>query len=129
GTLCENSALQARPVTRVSPIVYACVTVLPVVLAPCVAGEGWSRDPGVRAVLVASLVLAAGSAVQLAGTPAVAGLIAADSSSEVSETARRPRERRSATTRSTETSDDVGTAPSCTTTIAPARSSSSGASR
>jgi hypothetical protein len=125
GTLCENSALQQRPVTQTAPVVLAVATVVPVVLAPFLAGEHWSGSAGVRAVLVASLVLVVAAAAQIARTPAVAAVLEADASSRRSGTGRRPRARRNASTRPTDAADERGVESASTTTIAPARSSSS----
>jgi drug/metabolite transporter (DMT)-like permease len=126
GTLCENSALQRRPVTQVAPLVLAAATVVPVVLAPFVAGEGWAHGPLVRTILVGSLVLVIGGAVQLTRSPAVAAVLATDARSRRSGTGRRPRARRKATTLPTAAADARASESTTTTTIAPGRSSPPG---
>ena len=130
GTLCENSALQHRPVTQVVPLVFAAATVVPVVLAPFVAGEGWNHGILVQAILVGSVALVLVGAAQLARTPAVVAVLAVDAeaSSRRSGTGRRPWARRKATTRSTAVADARPSDPATTTTISPARSSSPGQS-
>jgi drug/metabolite transporter (DMT)-like permease len=125
GTLCENSALQRRPVTQVAPLVLAAATVVPVALAPLLAGESWGESAGVRAVLVASLALVVGGAAQLVRTPAVAAVLAIDASRRPSGTGRSPRARKEARTRPSSAREERSSVPASTTTIAPARSSSS----
>jgi hypothetical protein len=125
GTLCENSALQRRPVTQTAPLVLAAATVVPVVLAPFVAGEDWSGGAGLRAVLVVSLVLVVAGAAQIARAPAVAAVLEAEASSRRSGTGRSPRARRSARMRPTDAADPRAVESASTTTIAPPRSSSS----
>jgi drug/metabolite transporter (DMT)-like permease len=128
GALAENSALQSSPVTQVSPLVFATTTVLPVVLAPFVAGEGWSHDPLVRSVLIAALVLVLVSAATLARSRAVAAVMLAEASSAESETGRSPDEKSRDTVRSSEVSAEGPAESSVTTTIAPERSPSVGSS-
>jgi len=128
GTLCENSALQRRPVTQTAPLVLAAATVVPVVLAPFLASEDWSHSAGVRVVLVSSLVLVLAGAAQLARAPAVASVLGDEASRIRSGTGRRPRERRRASTPSSALADPGSSASASTTTIAPARRSSPGRS-
>ena len=75
GLVSEMTALQRRSAIRVFPIVLVVQIVLAVLLAPVLAGERWTTDPLLLAVLGASLaVLAAGTAV-LASSGAVAAMV------------------------------------------------------
>jgi drug/metabolite transporter (DMT)-like permease len=74
GLISESTALQAFAATRVAPTVLVMQIVIPVVLAPLVGGEGWSRTPLGGAVLGAALVTIAVGAGLLASSPAVARL-------------------------------------------------------
>ena len=58
-TLTEMSAFQHRPATQVVPVVLTAQAVVPVLLAPLVAGEHWSSSGLGRLGLVGSLVLVA----------------------------------------------------------------------
>jgi hypothetical protein len=78
GTLTEMSALQRRPATQVAPIVLALTTLVPVALAPVLAGETWSGNPWVRAALVASIVLIVAGAGVLGTSPAVGAVLEAE---------------------------------------------------
>jgi hypothetical protein len=60
GTLGELSALQTMPVTRVAPVVFVLTTLIPVGLAPVLAGETWTSIPVV--VVGAATVLLGGAA-------------------------------------------------------------------
>ena len=75
--LSEMSALQARPATHVAPAMFAVQVLVPVLLAPLIFGESWGSTPLGGAALVASMLVAVGGAVTLAGSPAVGGVIAA----------------------------------------------------
>jgi len=75
GTLSEMSALQRRPATQVAPIVLALTTLVPVALAPVLAGETWSGDPWLRVALGASILLIVGGASVLATSPAVGAVL------------------------------------------------------
>jgi len=59
GMLTEMSAFQHRPATQVVPVVLTAQAVVPVLLAPLVAGEHWSSSGLGRLGLVGSLVLVA----------------------------------------------------------------------
>jgi drug/metabolite transporter (DMT)-like permease len=74
GLLSESTALQRFAATRVAPTILVMQIVIPVVLAPLVGGEGWSRTPLGGAVLGAALVAVAVGAGLLASSPAVAPL-------------------------------------------------------
>jgi len=74
-TLSEMSALQRRPATQVAPIVLALTTLVPVGLAPVLAGETWSGDPWLRVALATSIVLIVGGASILATSPVVGAVL------------------------------------------------------
>lgn len=72
----EMSALQLRPATRVAPLLAAIETLVPVLLAPVVLHEHWSRGPLGGAVLIGALALVVGGAVILSRSAGVSRLIA-----------------------------------------------------
>ena len=75
GLLSEMTALQARSAIRVFPTVLVTQMVVAVVLAPLLAGEGWSTKPFVVVALAASLaVVAVGTAVLASAPPVVAAV-------------------------------------------------------
>jgi drug/metabolite transporter (DMT)-like permease len=75
GVLSENTALQSRPASQVAPLVFSAQTVLPVLLAPLLAGEHWGGTPlGGWAVAIALAVVIAG-VLLLATSHAVDALI------------------------------------------------------
>jgi len=76
--LNENSALQLRPVTRVTPVVFSLNVLVPVALAPLLANEPWSRSLGVRIVLVSSIAAVGIGMVVLAHSKTVGALIKTD---------------------------------------------------
>jgi hypothetical protein len=88
GTLSEMSALQRRAVTQVAPLVFAVTTLVPVALAPVVAGEAWPSSPARDATLVVALLLTAGGALGLAGSDPVGRALSAEASSSSSDTGR-----------------------------------------
>jgi drug/metabolite transporter (DMT)-like permease len=65
--LSEMSALQARPATRVAPVMFAVQVLVPVILAPLIFGEKWGATP------LGGLALAGFILVALAGTTLLAG--------------------------------------------------------
>jgi drug/metabolite transporter (DMT)-like permease len=73
--LSEMSALQRRPATHVAPVMFAVQILVPVVLAPLIFGESWGNTPLGGAVLVASMAIAVGGTILLAGSPAVGAVI------------------------------------------------------
>lgn len=73
--LSEMSALQHRPATHVAPTMFAVQVLVPVLLAPLIFGESWGSTPLGGAVLVASMLVAVGGTVLLAGSPAVGAMI------------------------------------------------------
>ena len=75
GTLSEMSALQRRPATQVAPIVLGLTTLVPVALAPVLAGETWAGSVWLRIALGASILLIVGGASVLATSSAVGAVI------------------------------------------------------
>jgi drug/metabolite transporter (DMT)-like permease len=75
GVLSENTALQSRPASQVAPLVFSAQTVLPVVLAPLLAGEHWGSTPLGGGALVISLAGVVAGVVLLATSRAVDALI------------------------------------------------------
>lgn len=73
--LSEMSALQQRPATHVAPTMFAVQVLVPVLLAPLIFGEFWGSTPLGGGVLVASMAVAVGGTVLLAGSPAVGAVI------------------------------------------------------
>jgi drug/metabolite transporter (DMT)-like permease len=74
GLISESTALQRFAATRVAPTVLVMQIVIPVTLAPLVAGEAWGDTPLGGAVLVGALVMVGVGAGLLASSPAVARL-------------------------------------------------------
>ena len=103
GTLSEMSALQRRPATQVAPIVLGLTTLVPVALAPVLAGETWSGDPWLRVALGASILLIVGGASVLATSPAV-GAVLDESGNGTADSEERES---TPSARSTSASDDV----------------------
>ena len=62
GFLSQVTALQRRSATQVGPVVYVIPVLVPVLLAPFLTGEDWSRTPLGGAVLVASLLVVSAGA-------------------------------------------------------------------
>ena len=69
--LSEMSALQRRPATHVAPVMFAVQVLVPVLLAPLIFGESWGSTPLGGVALVASMVIAVGGTILLAGSKAV----------------------------------------------------------
>ena len=76
GVLSEMSALQSWPVTQVAPIVFGLNVLVPVLLAPVVAGEAWSR--GDQLMLPAALVLLSLGLITVARSTAVTAALTAE---------------------------------------------------
>ncbi len=74
-TSSEMSSLQRRPATRVAPVLAAIETLVPVLLAPLVVHEHWSRGPLGGGVVLGALVLVVGGAVLLSRASGVSSLI------------------------------------------------------
>lgn len=73
--LSEMSALQRRPATHVAPAMFATQVLVPVVLAPLIFDEPWGGTPLGGALLVASIAVAVGGTVLLAGSRPVGAVI------------------------------------------------------
>jgi drug/metabolite transporter (DMT)-like permease len=73
--LSEMSALQHRAATHVAPTMFAVQILVPVLLAPLIFGESWSSTPLGGVVLVASMAVAVGGTVLLAGSSTVGAVI------------------------------------------------------
>jgi drug/metabolite transporter (DMT)-like permease len=76
GLIAESTALQRAAATRVAPPVLSMQIAIPVVLAPLVGGEGWSDSPLGGVVLAAALAILVAGVTLVAGSRAVAGVIA-----------------------------------------------------
>lgn len=76
GVTSESTALQRAAATRVAPAVLALQIAIPVVLAPLVGGEPWGATPLGGAVLALGLLLVGTGVALVAGSPAVAAIIA-----------------------------------------------------
>ncbi|MBS1860836.1 MAG: hypothetical protein JSS68_03895 [Actinobacteria bacterium] len=81
--LSEMSALGRRPATQVTPVMFAVQVVVPVILAPLIFGESWSGTPGGGVALVASVLIAIGGVIALAGSPAVGAVIESAHAEEI----------------------------------------------
>jgi drug/metabolite transporter (DMT)-like permease len=76
GVLNEMSALQRRPATQVAPVVFGLNIIVPVVLAPILAGESW-KLPGVeRSALLASLLAVIAGIISLSRSETVVAVLA-----------------------------------------------------
>jgi len=74
-TSSEMSSLQRRPATRVAPVLAAIETLVPVLLAPLVVHEHWSRGPLGGGVVLGALALVVAGAVLLSRASGVSSLI------------------------------------------------------
>jgi drug/metabolite transporter (DMT)-like permease len=74
GFLCETTALQRRPATKVAPVILVMQIVIPVVLAPIVGGEKWADTPLHGGVIGIGLVLVSVGAALLTGSKVVTDL-------------------------------------------------------
>jgi hypothetical protein len=90
GVLSEMSALQSRPAIQVAPVVFVTQTVIPVVLAPLLLGEGFAATPLGGVPLAASLALLVAGAALLARSPLLLALMAPQPVSEDSDSTASP---------------------------------------
>lgn len=81
--LSEMSALGRRPATQVTPVMFAVQVLVPVILAPLIFEESWSGTPGGGVALVASVLVAIGGVIALAGSPAVGAVIESAHAEEI----------------------------------------------
>ena len=72
GLLSETTALQVRAVTQVVPAIFVIQMIVPVMLAPYLAGEHWTTTPAGGLPLALALALVAAGVATLAHRPAVA---------------------------------------------------------
>jgi len=75
GVLGEMSSLQSRPAIQVAPVVFVTQTLVPVVLAPILLGESFSRTPLSGVPLGISLALLVTGAALLARSPLLLALM------------------------------------------------------
>jgi drug/metabolite transporter (DMT)-like permease len=73
--LSEMSALQRRAATHVAPVMFAVQVLVPVLLAPLIFGESWGSTPLGGVALGASMAVAVGGTVLLAGSQAVGAVL------------------------------------------------------
>jgi drug/metabolite transporter (DMT)-like permease len=78
GLLSEQTALQRRQATQVTPIVFVIELVIPLLLAITIGGESWGSNPLSLCSITAGLGLLIVSVVVLMRTPAVSQLLAGD---------------------------------------------------
>ena len=90
GLLSESSALQRAAATKVAPTVLVLQIAIPVALAPIVGGESWSGTPLGGAVLIGALVLLSVGVLLLAGSKAVADVLAEPPAEDLTDTAPAP---------------------------------------
>ena len=76
GVLNEMSALQQQPVTQVAPMVFGLNVIVPVLLAPVLAGESWRLPGADRSALLASLIAIIVGTVALSRSPTVVTVLA-----------------------------------------------------
>jgi len=76
GVVSEMSALQSSPVTQVAPIVFGLNVLVPVVLAPVLAGESWSDSARASSVLILSLAAVVSGVVVLSRSTSVDAVLA-----------------------------------------------------
>jgi drug/metabolite transporter (DMT)-like permease len=120
GVLSEMSSLQMRPAIQVAPVVFVTQTVVPVVLAPILLGESFSRTPLGGVPLGIALALLVTGAALLARSPLLLGLMAGDRVSDASVSTPKPEEPSRAMMRSSPASA-AGEPPISTTRTSPAR--------
>lgn len=120
GTLSEMSALQRRPATQVAPIVLALTTLVPVALAPALAGESWSPNPWLRTALIASIVLIVAGAGVLGTSPAVGAVLEAEADPGKGTALSDSRDSSLVTASTVASAEESEESPSATTTTSPA---------
>jgi len=75
GLLSDMTALQRFEATRVGPIVLVAQVVIPVLLAPLLAGESWGSTPLVQGTFLVSLAAVTAGTALLSSSRAVAELV------------------------------------------------------
>jgi drug/metabolite transporter (DMT)-like permease len=76
GVLNEMSALQRQPVTQVAPVVFGLNVIVPVLLAPMLAGESWKLSGVERSLLLASLIAVIAGIISLSRSNTVVAVLA-----------------------------------------------------
>jgi drug/metabolite transporter (DMT)-like permease len=72
GLLSESTALQSRPASRVSPVIFVVEMLIPVFMAPVLASEHWSTHPSRLGILLGSLLLVVAATAALASSEKLA---------------------------------------------------------
>ena len=78
GMLSEQTALQRRPATRVTPIIFVIELVVPLLLAITIGGESWGSNPLSLCSITAGMGRLIVSVLALMQMPAVSQLLAGD---------------------------------------------------
>ena len=84
GVLSEMSALQLRAATQVAPIVFGLQVVIPVALAPVLAGESWSFSAAAKVRLAVSIVAVIAGAAVLSRSEVVGAVLSSDTGGDAS---------------------------------------------
>lgn len=111
GLLAEMTALRDRPATKVAPVVFVVMVVVPVLAAPLLVGERWHQP----LLVLLGLGVVVGCAVALLAAPAVRA-----ASSEETATERSPRVSSSRVSERTSAAVAAGEDAASTTTRSPA---------
>lgn len=120
GALSEMSALQSRPAIQVAPVVFVTQTVVPVILAPLLLGESFSKTPLNGIPLIGALLLLVVGAAILARSPLLLALMEGERVSDVSGSAPSPSCPSQETSRSSPATEE-GDPSTVTTKTSPAR--------
>jgi hypothetical protein len=120
GALSEMSSLQSRPAIQVAPVVFVTQTIVPVVAAPLLLGEGFSHTPLGGVPLAASLALLVTGAALMARSPLLLALMEGQRTSEPSDSEPSPSAETRAAIRSSPVTEE-GDPLSSTTSTSPAR--------
>jgi membrane protein YdbS with pleckstrin-like domain len=84
--LSEQTALQRRHATQVTPIIFVIELAVPLLLAITIGGESWGSNPLSLCSIIAGIGLLIVSVIALMQTPAVFQLLAGDDQSGDTET-------------------------------------------
>ena len=85
GVLSEMSALQLRAATQVAPIVFGLQVVVPVALAPLLAGESWSFSAAAKTRLAVSIVAVLAGAAVLSRSEVVGAVLLSDTGGDAAQ--------------------------------------------
>jgi len=94
GILSEQTALQRREATRVTPIIFVIELVVPLELAITIGGESWDDSPLSLCSITVGIGVLIVSVVVLMQTPAVSGLLAVGQQDEGASGPARPSQAR-----------------------------------